>query len=87
MQYSFSVNLDSIYDGPFGPAYNLAKVEMDKRNVFQLLVELSFHDGLEEEKQKFYSKPFLMRSKPRTQPTDKNKRRKISGQYVREQCY
>ena len=87
MQYSFSVNLDSIYDGPFGPVYNLAKVEMDKRNVFQLLVELSFHNGLEEETQQFYSKPFLMRSKPRIQPTDKSKKRKISGQCVRKQCY
>ena len=65
MQYYFSVNLDSVYDGPFAPVYQLARVEMEKRNAFQLLVELSFHNGVEEETQQFYSKPFMMRSKPR----------------------
>ena len=52
-------------------------MEMDKRNLFQLLVELSFFNGVEEETQKFYSKPFLMRSRPR------NKKRKHSGEYTR----
>ena len=65
MQYYFSVNLDSVYDGPFAPVYQLARVEMEKRNAFQLLVELSFHNGVEEETEQFYSKPFMMRSKPR----------------------
>ena len=51
-------------------------MEMDKRNLFQLLVELSFFNGVEEETQKFYSKPFLMRSRPR------NKKRKLSGEYT-----
>ncbi|CAH3021668.1 unnamed protein product [Porites evermanni] len=64
-KYYFSVNLDSVYDGPFAPVYQLARVEMEKRNAFQLLVELSFHNGVEEETQQFYSKPFTMRSKPR----------------------
>ena len=81
MQYDFSVNLDSVYDGPFAPVYQLAKVEMDKRNIFQLLVELSFHNGLEEETQQFYSKPFLMRSGPRIDPENKNKKRKLAGKY------
>lgn len=62
------MNLDSIYDGPIAPVYELAKVEMDKRNLFQLLVELSFHNGAEEETQSFYSTPFLIRSRPRNNP-------------------
>lgn len=66
--------MDSVYNGPVGPLYELAKVEMDKRNLFQLLVELSFYNGVEEETQQFYSKPFLMRSRPR------NKKRKLSGE-------
>ena len=78
MQYYFAVNLDSVYDGPFAPVYQLAKVEMDKRNIFQLLVELSF---LDEETQQFYSKPFMMRSRPRNDQANKNKKRKLSGKY------
>ncbi|CAH3131642.1 unnamed protein product [Porites lobata] len=78
-KYYFSVNLDSVYDGPFAPVYQLAKVEMDKRNIFQLLVELSFHNGLDEETQQFYSKPFMMRSRPRNDQANKNKKRKLSG--------
>ncbi|RMX50741.1 hypothetical protein pdam_00018281 [Pocillopora damicornis] len=65
----FSVNLDSVYDGPIAPVYELAKVEMDKRNLFQLIVELSFHNGAGEESQSFYSKPFLIRSRPRNNPS------------------
>ena len=84
LQYYFSVNLDSVYDGPFAPVYQLAKVEMDKRNIFQLLVQLSFHNGLDEETQQFYSKPFMMRSRPRNDQghqANKNKKRKLSGKY------
>lgn len=67
-QQLFSVDLDSVYDGRFAPVYELAKVEMDKRNLFQLLVQLYFPgNGAEEEVQQFFSKPFLMRSKPRNQ--------------------
>ena len=51
---------------------------MDKRNLFQLLVELSFFNGMEEETQSFYSQPFLMRSKPR--PDNGNKKRKLGGE-------
>ena len=72
-RYSFSVDLDSIYDGPFSPVYELAKVEMDKRNNFQLIVELTFSNGMEEETQLFHSPSFLMRSKPRQKKT------KLSG--------
>ena len=79
MQYYFSVNLDSVYDGPIAPVYQLAKVEMDKRNNFQLLVELSFYNGLDEETQQFYSKPFMMRCK--NDPANKDKKRKLSGKY------
>lgn len=72
-QQLFSVDLDSVYHGRVAPVYELAKVEMDKRNLFQLLVQLYFPgNGAEEEIQQFYSKPFLMRSKPR------NKKRKIT---------
>lgn len=77
-QQLFSVNLDSIYDGPICPVYELAKVEMDKRNLFQLLVELSFPNGVEEETQQFYSKTFLMKSKPRSS-TGKSKKRKLTA--------
>ena len=73
----FTVNLDAVYDGPIGPVYELAKVEMEKRNLFQLLVELSFHNGKEEETQSFYSKPFLIRSKPRMNAGNKSKKRKL----------
>ena len=67
------MDLDSVYDGRVAPVYELAKVQMDKRNLFQLLVQLYFPgNGAEEEIQQFYSKPFLMRSKPR------NKKRKIN---------
>ena len=75
------MNLDSVYDGPFAPVYQLAKVEMDKRNIFQLLVELSFHNGLEEKTQQFYSRPFMMRSRSRNDQANKNKKRKLSGKY------
>jgi len=72
-QQLFSVDLDSVYDGRVAPVYELAKVEMDKRNIFQLLVQLYFHgNGVEEEIQQFFSQPFLMRSRPR------NKKRKIN---------
>ncbi|XP_078376588.1 uncharacterized protein LOC144659922 isoform X2 [Oculina patagonica] len=73
----FSVDLDSVYNGPIAPVYELAKVEMDKRNRFQLLVQLYFPgNGVEEEIQQFYSKPFLMRSKPRSK--SKSKKRKLT---------
>ena len=65
------MDLDSVYDGRVAPVYELAKVEMDKRNLFQLIVQLYF-PGVEEEVQQFFSKPFLMRSRPR------NKKRKIT---------
>lgn len=41
--------------------------------MFQLLVELTFSNGMEEETQLFRSPSFLMRSKPR------QKKRKLSG--------
>lgn len=62
----FSVDLDSKYDGPnpwSPPLYKLEKGDMKKKNVFQLLVELPAQSG---ETQEFYSKPFLLRSKPKT---------------------
>lgn len=71
-QQFFSVDLDSIYDGPINPLYVLSKVEMEKRNLFQLVVELHFYNVTRE----FYSEPFLIRSKTKTsQP----KKRKISA--------
>lgn len=49
---------------------------MKKKNVFQLLVELPAQSG---ETQEFYSKPFLLRSKPKTgQP---KKRKSSEGQW------
>ncbi|KAK3710022.1 hypothetical protein QZH41_002873 [Actinostola sp. cb2023] len=45
-QQFFSVNLDSIYDGPKKPAYELAKVEMEVRNHFQLAVQVQYIGGV-----------------------------------------
>ncbi|XP_048583410.1 uncharacterized protein LOC5508718 [Nematostella vectensis] len=71
----FSVNLDSVYNGPTMPVYKLAKVEMGARNRFQLSVRLEHLDG---SVQDFPSKPFLIRSKPRAlQAQGRNKRIRI----------
>ena len=59
----FSVDLDSVYNGPVSRVYQLAKVEEEKRNLFQLLVELSVFNRVEKETLHFYSKPFLIKYK------------------------
>ena len=63
VQYYFSVDLDSVFDGPNGKVYDLAKVETTKRNLFQLVVVLGFIDGTCS--QEFLSPIFPLRSKPR----------------------
>ena len=78
----FSVDLDSVYYGPITPVYELAKVEMDKRNRFQLLVQLYFPNGLGEEfYQQFFSEPFLMRSRPKNN-TKAKKRKLTAGNFI-----
>lgn len=62
-QQFFSVDLDSVYDGPKKPLYELAKVEMDARNKFQVSIQVQYVDGLGY--QEFTSVPFLMKTRPR----------------------
>ncbi|XP_028512563.1 uncharacterized protein LOC110231434 [Exaiptasia diaphana] len=62
-QQFFSVDLDSIYDGPKKPAYELAKVETEIRNQFQLAVEVQYIGGAGF--QEFISIPFLLRTRPK----------------------
>ena len=52
-----------MYDGPVRPVYQLAKVDLEKRNKFHLVVVLYFIDGSKSEE--FVSPGFLLRSKPR----------------------
>lgn len=63
LQQFFSVDLNSIYHGPKKPAYELAKVETEQRNQFQLTVEVQYGGG--SMYQEFTSIPFLLRTKTR----------------------
>ena len=61
----FSVNIDDVYAGPEGPFYTLAKIDVKRRNVFQLSSVLHFTDGTKSEE--FLSKPFrVIAAKPRS---------------------
>ncbi|KAL9958941.1 hypothetical protein ACROYT_G036018 [Oculina patagonica] len=61
----FSVNLDDVHSGPF---YTLAKIDPQRRNVFQLSSRLHFIDGTVSEE--FFSKPFRIRTKEKRTRTD-----------------
>ncbi|XP_031553760.1 uncharacterized protein LOC116290796 [Actinia tenebrosa] len=84
----FSVDLDSVYDGPKKPVYELAKVEMEARNKFQVSIQVQYVDGLGY--QEFTSVPFLMKTRPRkrtrlesesdVQSPDTSRPRKDSGE-------
>lgn len=62
----FSVDLDSVYKTPKGElVYSLDRVEMEMRNMWQLVIVVELIDGL---KQQFTSKGFRIKSRPRPPP-------------------
>ena len=64
--YHFSVDLDSVYKTPNGElVYSLDRVEMEIRNIWQLVIVVELIDGL---KQQFTSKGFQIRTRPRPPP-------------------
>lgn len=63
---NFSVDLDSVYKTPKGELfYSLDRVEMEMRNMWQLVIIVELIDGL---KQQFTSKGFRIKTRPRPQP-------------------
>lgn len=59
----FSVDLDSLYKTPSGDiVYALDKVEVDERNVWQLVIKVTLTGGFAAS---FQSKGFRIRTKPR----------------------
>ena len=61
----FSVDLDSVYKTPKEElVYSLDRVEMEIRNMWQLVIVVELIDGL---KQQFTSKGFQIRTRPRPQ--------------------
>lgn len=64
--YHFLVDLDSVYKTPNGElVYSLDRVEMEIRNIWQLVIVVELIDGL---KQQFTSKGFQIRTRPRPPP-------------------
>ena len=62
----FSVDLDSVYKTPEGElVYSLDRVEMEMRNMWQLVIFVELIDGL---KQQFTSKGFRIRTRPKPPP-------------------
>lgn len=60
---NFSVDLDSVYKTPKGElVYSLDRVEMEMRNMWQLVIFVELIDGL---KQHFTSKAFRIRTRPK----------------------
>lgn len=60
---NFSVDLDSVYKTPKGElVYSLDRVEMEKRNVWQLVICVELID---DSKEKFTSKAFRIRTRPK----------------------
>lgn len=60
---TFSVDLDSVYKTPKGKlVYSLDRVEMETRNMWQLVIFVELIDGL---KQQFTSKAFRIRTRPK----------------------
>lgn len=60
-KWIYQVNLDSVYGGPERPVYELARVKMDERNKYELLVQVHFVNGWTSAM--FISAPFLVRTK------------------------
>jgi len=62
----FSVDLDSAYQTPKGElVYSLERVDMEMRNMWQLVIIVELIDGL---KQEFISKEFRIRTRPKPPP-------------------
>lgn len=62
----FSVDLDSVYKTPQGEmVYSLERVEMETRNMWQLVIIVELIDGLQG---KFMSKEFRIRTRPKPPP-------------------
>lgn len=65
---NFSVDLDSLYKTPSGDiVYALDKVEVDERNVWQLVINVTLTGGFTAS---FKSKGFRIRTKPRAAKHD-----------------
>jgi hypothetical protein len=71
IQWLYVVDLDSVYQGVERPVYELAKVEMNERNMFELLAEVLFQNG--ETSEKVTSKSFLIRTLKRSYQDDGQK--------------
>ncbi|XP_031569085.1 uncharacterized protein LOC116303646 [Actinia tenebrosa] len=67
-QWLYVVDLDSVYQGKERPVYELAKVEMNERNMFEILAQVVFKNG--DVSEKITSKPFLIRTLKRTLQDD-----------------
>ena len=68
---NFSVDLDSLYKTPSGDfVYALDKVEVDERNVWQLVINVTLTGGFTAS---FKSKGFRIRTKPRAAKHDGQK--------------
>lgn len=62
----FSIDLDSVYKTPKGElVYSLDRVEMEMRNMWQLVIVVELIDG---STQQFTSKEFRIRTRPRPPP-------------------
>lgn len=62
----FSVELDSVYRTPEGEmVYSLERVEMETRNIWQLLIIVELIDSFQG---KFLSKEFRIRTRPKPPP-------------------
>lgn len=62
----FSIDLDSVYKTPKGElVYSLDRVEMEMRNMWQLVIVVELIDG---STQQFISKEFRIRTRPRLPP-------------------
>ena len=65
---NFSVDLDSVYKTPTGDAvYALDKVDVDERNIWQLVIVVTLADG---STTSFPSKGFRIRTKPKAAKQD-----------------
>lgn len=53
MQYYFSVNLDSVYDGPFAPVYQLARRKWRRETLFSCWLSCRFTTELKKKRSSF----------------------------------
>ena len=65
-QTHFTVDIDDVHAGKEGPFYTLARIDVKRRNVFQLSSVLYFKDGTESKE--FLSKPFRVTTAKKPHP-------------------